>query len=188
MLKPEGNSSFKRCAKHRLSGPTLPGRGLSCLYKPISLRSPYHKPRTFFPNLSHSIHHMVACCYDNEGLSWVVLSFWWLPNWGGDNFAQNLSQFLCNTWYLNDRTNETIHDRIREHTYAARKHDNTSAFGEHYANTHPNTTTPNITFKILKRTSAVTHYDYTSRKPTPSKQNPPQLNRRDEYLGMGFLM
>ena len=22
---------------------------------------------------------MVACCYDNEGLSWVVLSFWWLP-------------------------------------------------------------------------------------------------------------
>ena len=53
-------------------------RGLSCLYKPISLPLIINR-RHFFPNLSHSIHHMVACCYDNEGLSWVVLSFWWLP-------------------------------------------------------------------------------------------------------------
>ena len=41
-------------------------RGLSCLYKPISLPLIINR-RHFFPNLSHSIHHMVACCYDNEG-------------------------------------------------------------------------------------------------------------------------
>ena len=63
-------------AKHRPSCPTLPR---SKLPVQTDFSSPYHKPLTFFPNLSHSIHHMVACCYDNEGLSWVVLSFWWLP-------------------------------------------------------------------------------------------------------------
>ena len=31
---------------------------------------PYHKPQAFFPNLSHSIHHLAACSYDNEG--WKV--------------------------------------------------------------------------------------------------------------------
>ena len=48
---------------------------------------------------------------------------------------------LCQQTYIG-QTRRKLHDRIREHTNAARKHDYTSAFGEHYANTHPNTTTP----------------------------------------------
>ena len=59
-------------AKLRLSGRTLPR---SKLPVQTDFSSPYHKLRTFFPNLSHSIHHMVACCYDIEGLSWVVVFF-----------------------------------------------------------------------------------------------------------------
>ena len=47
-------------AKHHLSGPTLPW---SKLPVQTDFSSPYHKPRTFFPNLSHSNHHMVACSY-----------------------------------------------------------------------------------------------------------------------------
>ena len=92
---------------------------------------------------------------------------------------------LCQQTYIG-QTRRKLHDRIREHTYAARKHDNTSAFGEHYANTHPNTTTPNITFKILKRTSDTLRLHIEEAYAIQTKS--PQLNRRDEHLGMGFLI
>ena len=72
----EGAHGKFKLQKMPNSGPTLPR---SRLPVQTDFSSPYRKPRTFSPNLSHSIHHMVACCYDNEGLSWVVLSFWWLP-------------------------------------------------------------------------------------------------------------
>ena len=92
---------------------------------------------------------------------------------------------LCQQTYIG-QTRRKLHDRIREHTYSARKHDNTSAFGEHYANTHPNTTTPNITFKILKRTSDTLRLHIEEAYAIQTKS--PQLNRRDEHLGMGFLI
>ena len=92
---------------------------------------------------------------------------------------------LCQQTYIG-QTRRKLHDRIREHTYAARKHDYTSAFGEHYANTHPNTTTPNITFKILKRTSDTLRLHIEEAYAIQTKS--PQLNRRDEHLGMGFLI
>ena len=92
---------------------------------------------------------------------------------------------LCQQTYIG-QTRRKLHDRIREHTYAACKHDNTSAFGEHYANTHPNTTTPNITFKILKRTSDTLRLHIEEAYAIQTKS--PQLNRRDEHLGMGFLI
>ena len=92
---------------------------------------------------------------------------------------------LCQQTYIG-QTRRKLHDRIREHTYAARKHDNTSAFGEHYANTHPNTTTPNITLKILKRTSDTLRLHIEEAYAIQTKS--PQLNRRDEHLGMGFLI
>ena len=92
---------------------------------------------------------------------------------------------LCQQTYIG-QTRRELHDRIREHTYAARKHDNTSAFGEHYANTHPNTTTPNITFNILKRTSDTLRLHIEEAYAIQTKS--PQLNRRDERLGMGFLI
>ena len=62
----------------------------------------------------------------------------------------------------------------------------TSAFGEHYANTHPNTTTPNITFKILKRTRDTLRLHIEEAYAIQTKS--PQLYRRDEHLGMGFLI
>ena len=81
------------------------------------------------------------------------------------------------------RTNETKTTRPDTWTHLrARKHDNTSAFGEHYANTHPNTTTPNITFKILKQTSDTLRLHIEEAYAIQTKS--PQLNRRDEHLGM----
>ena len=74
-LPPHNPSKLNRCsgeiqgsknAKLRLSCRTLPS---SKLPVQSNFCPPYHKPRAFCPNLSHSIHHLVACSYDNEGLS-----------------------------------------------------------------------------------------------------------------------
>ena len=93
---------------------------------------------------------------------------------------------LCQQTYIG-QTRRKLHDRIREHTNAARKHDNTSAFGEHYANTHPNTTTP--TSPSRSSNEQMTHYDYTSRKPIrhPNKIPTTKPTRRTPWNGFPHL-
>ena len=80
-----------------------------------------------------------------------------------------------------------LHDRIHEHTYAARKHDNTSAIGEHYANTHLNTTTPNITFKILKRASDTLQTTHRGSLRHPNKIPTTKPTRRTPSNGLPHL-
>ena len=70
---------------------------------------------------------------------------------------------LCQQTYIG-QTRRKLHDRIREHTYAARKN--------MIIPLHSENITPTLTPTSPSRSSneQVTHY--TSRKPTPSKQNP----------------
>ena len=78
-----------------------------------------------------------------------------------------------------------LHDRAREHVTSAKQHSVSSAFEEHCLAQHPNDS-PKIVFRILSG-----HHDNLRlhiEEAMATKQLKPELNRRQEELGTGFLL
>ena len=78
-----------------------------------------------------------------------------------------------------------LHNRAREHVTSAKQHSASSAFGEHYLAEHPSDS-PKIGFRILAG-----HHDNLRlhiEEAMAIKQLKPELNRRQEELGTGFLL
>ena len=90
---------------------------------------------------------------------------------------------LCQLTYIG-QTTRRLHDRAREHLTAATHKQRTSALGEHYADSHPNST-PDLSFTIL-RTNPDALRLHIEEAFCIQALNPP-LNRRQEHLGTGFL-
>ena len=81
-------------------------------------------------------------------------------------------------------TTRHLHDRMREHMYAAKQKLSSAAFGDHYKMDHPNKT-PEITFKILKRCQDELRLHIEEAMCIQALR--PSLNCREEDMGTGFL-
>ena len=91
---------------------------------------------------------------------------------------------LCGADYVG-MTTRHLHDRMREHIYAAKQKLSSAAFGDHYKMDHPNKT-PEITFKILKRCQDELRLHIEEAMCIQALR--PSLNRREEDMGTGFLV
>ena len=82
-------------------------------------------------------------------------------------------------------TTRALHTRALEHIAGARKHSLKSAFGEHYKTKHPKMA-PSLNFRILQqcRDELRLHIE----EALAIQRHRPQLNRRDEDMGTGFLI
>ena len=91
---------------------------------------------------------------------------------------------LCGSSYIG-MTTRALHTRALEHIASARKHSLKSAFGEHYKNKHPKMV-PSLNFRILQqcRDELRLHIE----EALATQRHRPQLNRRDEVMGTGFLI
>ena len=89
----------------------------------------------------------------------------------------------CGSKYIG-MTTRKLHDRIREHVLSAKRGSEESAIGEHYKENHPGMQ-PNLTFTIIRhqRDELRLHIE----EAMAIKLNKPDLNRRQEDLGTGFL-
>ena len=90
---------------------------------------------------------------------------------------------LCGRSYIG-MTSRRLHDRMREHMASARKKDEKTAFGVHYEAEHPKQK-PKISFSVLfhQRDELRLHVE----EAMAIKSRKPELNRRQEELGTGFL-
>ena len=91
---------------------------------------------------------------------------------------------LCGSSYIG-MTTRALHARALEHIAGARKHSLQSAFGEHYKTKHPKMA-PSLNFRILQqcRDELRLHIE----EALAIQRHRPQLNRRDEDMGTGFLI
>ena len=84
-------------------------------------------------------------------------------------------------------TTRTLHERAREHINAASKRTDASAFGDHYSRAHPQKTL-SITFEIVKRVRRDSDLHLHIEEALAIKKLGPDLNRREEGIGNGFLI
>ena len=90
---------------------------------------------------------------------------------------------LCGHSYVG-MTTRRLHNRAQEHVRSAKNHTTTSAFGEHYLSKHPNQR-PQISFKILRHEG--NELRLRIEEALAIKDETPELNRRQEDMGIGFL-
>ena len=92
---------------------------------------------------------------------------------------------ICQDMYIG-MTTRLLHERAREHLAAARNHSASSAFGEHYRDTHPKMK-PEIMFSIITRTHGSNSLYLHIEEAMAIQKLKPALNRRLENTGTGFL-
>ena len=90
---------------------------------------------------------------------------------------------LCDEQYIG-QTSRQLHVRAREHLRSAKQRSTTTALGDHYRQRHPNNT-PSIGFKILRSSPDCLRLRILEAFEIKSRQ--PELNRKREDLGTGFL-
>ena len=90
---------------------------------------------------------------------------------------------LCGDKYIG-QTARALHDRAREHITAAKNRTNNSALGRHYEERHP-ADPPSISFKILDRSRDELRLKI--KEALAIKTRRPELNRRKEEMGTGYL-
>ena len=100
------------------------------------------------------------------------------------NVVYQATCMLCGSSYIG-MTTRTLHTRAWEHIAGARKHSSKSAFGEHYKTKHPKMA-PSLNFSILQqcRDELRLHIE----EALAIQRHRPQLDRRDEDMGTGFLI
>ena len=89
----------------------------------------------------------------------------------------------CGRTYIG-MTTRRLHDRMREHMAAARRKDESTAFGAHFKHEHPKSK-PKISFSILSQQRDELRLHVEEAMAIKTRQ--PELNRRQEELGTGFL-
>ena len=82
-------------------------------------------------------------------------------------------------------TTRTLHERAREHLNAAKNRAPSSAFGEHYDVKHPSAH-PNIDFEIVEWQPDDLRLHIA--EAMAIQRSKPELNRRIEDTGTGFLV
>ena len=80
-----------------------------------------------------------------------------------------------------------LHTRALQHIAGARKHSLKSAFGEHYKTKRPKMA-PSLNFRILQHCECRDELRLHIEEALAIQRHRPQLNRRDEDLGTGFLI
>ena len=89
----------------------------------------------------------------------------------------------CGRTYLG-ATVRRLHERMREHMAAARRKDENTAFGAHFKYKHPKSK-PKINFSIIAHQQDELRLHVEEAMAIKTRQ--PELNRRQEELGTGFL-
>ena len=109
-----------------------------------------------------------------------------VQNCGATFVIYKATCLMCGDFYVGS-TMRPLHIRAREHMYATRQHNSSSALGEHFGERHPTAATPSIEFEILHRSEKnelrlrIDEAYYIQRLQPP-------LNRKAEHLGTGFLL
>ena len=100
------------------------------------------------------------------------------------NVVYQATCMLCDSSYIG-MTTRALHTRALEHIAGARKYSLKSAFGEHYKNKHPKMA-PSLNMRLLDqcRDELRLHIE----EALAIQRHRPQLNRRDEDMGTGFLI
>ena len=73
-----------------------------------------------------------------------------VQNCGATFVIYKATCLMCGDFYVGS-TMRPLHIRAREHMYATRQHNSSSALGEHFGERHPTAATPSIEFEILHR-------------------------------------
>ena len=89
----------------------------------------------------------------------------------------------CGCTYLG-MTMKRLHERMREHMAVARRKDENTAFGAHFMYEHPKSK-PKINFSIIVHQPDELRSHVKEAMAIKTRQ--PELNRRQEELGTGFL-
>ena len=89
----------------------------------------------------------------------------------------------CGRTYIG-MTTRRLHERMREHMAAAWRKDESTAFGDHFKHERPKSK-PKISFSILSQQRDELRLHVEEAMAIKTRQ--PELNRRQEELGTGFL-
>ena len=100
------------------------------------------------------------------------------------NIVYRATCAICGHQYIG-MTTRTLHERAREHLNAAKNRSPSSAFGEHYDVKHPSAH-PNIDFEIVEWQPDDLRLHIA--EAMAIQRSKPELNRRIEDTGTGFLV